>query len=494
MAKFLELEKQSNWVAKPSDTNPSNSKEVDDDMTEPTASLEHTTHVPYEVRTEGPLTYFHYYFEEAGSTVDGGTGIVQQSPAKFLPNRYLVGAGVLTATALSGLALADINKSQVSAKPNVPEPGVQQKTPKATDSTKRLNLIGTEVQPLQANQPLWSNQANPGVGNTPSAKLMASATTQQRSPKGDALKGDASKAQTAGQSNALSTRTQPLRFSLMSLPRPTGGMSAVQKPKPVATLQQPKSVVPQTPQATEPQPLPSPQSSPQSSPQALPSSPALSRTTVPTENKSIAGSQAAGIARPEILAPQASDASTQSQAPAPIPAQTALPSPSVSAQPMTQGSQRLETALPEQAGEDLQSAPNPALSEKDAAKESLGALNAQSVLPQSIQDLLKRSRPLPTEKTVSVIPLTQKAAEDVLAMNKAGLLTDKAGRFTILHFNLQDYQKAWLARNKATQQPILVDAFPTYGFVDYQARIIAVLDQKQPLSTSLRVGMLTPEK
>ena len=501
MAKFIELEKQSNRVAEPPGKNPSHSKEVDDDMTEPTASLEQVNHVPYEVRTEGPLTYFHYYFEEAGSTVDGRTGIVQPSPTKFLPNRYLVGAGVLTATALSGLALTDMNKSQVSAKPNGLEPGVQQNAPKATDSTKRLNLIGTKIQPLQTNQPLWSNQANPGISKTPNVKLVASTTTQQSSSQGDP-KSEASKALAADQSNALNTLPQPLHLGLLSLPN-AGGMSAIQKPKPAAQLSQVglqlKPVVPQIPQSAEPQLLSNPQSGSQSGSQSpssqSPSSQSSSSTPLPTDNKGMAGSQAAGISLPERLAPQTSDALTHSQTSAPMPAQPALPAPVLPAQPIAPIKQRLETTgseqagkQPEQAGKDLQSASYPALSEKDAA-----ALNAQSVLPQSIQDLLSRSRPLPTDKTVSVIPLTQKAAEDVLAMNKVGMDTDKAGRFTILHFNLQDYQKAWLARNKASQQPTLVDAFPTYGFVDYQARIIAVLDQK-PLSTSLRVGMLTSEK
>ena len=469
MIKFLELEKQSNSMVEPSKINPSNYKEVDDDMTEPTASLERVPHVPYEVRTEGPLTYFHYYFEEAGSTVDGGTEILQPPSAKFLLNRYLVGAGVLTATALAGLALADMNKSQVSAKPNVPEPGVQQTAPKATDSTKRLNLIGTEVQPLQTNQPLWSHQSSPSVSKTPSAKQMASITIPQHGLKGEALK-----LPTSDQPDTLSTSLKPLYSSPVSLPRSIDGMSVSQRAKSVAKLGQtglrPKPVVAQRLQSAEPQPLSAPQS--------------LSNTSLPIESKNTSGSQAAGISSPETLAPQVTDASTRYQSPVPF-AQTELPLTPLSVQPMTQDKLRLELFLREQAEKDLQNASNPVPSGKTATKDSVGGVNTHTVIPQSIQDLLDRSRPLPADKAVTVVPLTQKVAEDVLAMNKGRLATDKAGRFTILYFNFQDYRKAWLARSKVTQQLSLASAFPTYGFVDYQDRIIAVFDQQKSLRTSL---------
>ncbi|XGV98116.1 MAG: hypothetical protein ACAF41_04090 [Leptolyngbya sp. BL-A-14] len=481
MAKFLELEKQSKRMAEPLETNPSNSKEVDDDMTEPTASLDHTHQVPYEVRTEGPLTYFHYYFEEVDSTINSETIAVHQSAAKFLPNRYLVGAGVLTATALSGLALADMNKPQVAAKPSVPTPDVQQNSPKATASTQRLKLIGTEVQPLQANQPLWS-QSNPNVSKTPNAKLMASAALQQRSPMGETAP-----PLTAGPSKGVSTLPPP-RFSLLPVPKVAGGMNAVSKTQPVPTVQ-PTAVASQTAPTAKPQLLPNSQPTPQPlpSPQPLSSTP-LSSTPLPAVNPSIAGSQATGISQPETLAPQASGASAPFQAPAPMPAQTTPPS--FSAQPITRESQPLETAVPEQAQKDWSGSSTSALSEKDALKAVTGALNAQSVLPQSIQDLLNRSRPSPTGKAVTLVPLTQKAAEEISGMSNVEMSTDKARRFTVLHLSLQDYRQAWLARNKTAQPQVLMNAFPTYGFVDYQTQVIAVLNQKQLVQTNPQIGML----
>jgi hypothetical protein len=133
----------------------------------------------------------------------------------------------------------------------------------------------------------------------------------------------------------------------------------------------------------------------------------------------------------------------------------------------------------------LQNDSNLALSEENPAKENVEALNTHSALPQSIQDLLNQSRPFPTNKVVTVVPLTQKVAENVLASKEVVLDTVKSGRFSILHLNLQDYQQAWLARNKVTQQLGVTEAFPAYGFVDYQDRVIAVLDQKPPLRTSL---------
>ncbi|GEM_PF-1704735 len=486
MTKFLKLEKQSNFMAEPLNTNPSNSKEVDDNMIEPEASLEYTPHVPYDVRTEGPLTYFHYYFEEVDSTLPNRAEAVHNHSAKFSPNRYLVGAGVLTAAALSGFAIADINKPEVSTKPNLPEPTVQQNSSKATDSIKRLNLIGMEVKPLQSNQPLWSNQPSPTVKKASGNKLAVDATATQRSLK---LKEEPPKRLAADQSKALatsslSTLSQPLRLRPLTLPEATGRMSIAQKPEPVTKLNQDglqsKTAVP-TPQPIKPQPLSNPQS--------------FSRARLSTETKGNPSAQAAGISSPETLAPQASAEPTRTQSPPPLPAQISLPLPSLPTQPMTQGDHRLETFLPKQAEKDVQDASNPAVSERNVGDESLGALNAHSTLPQSIQDLLNRSRSLPADKVATLFPLTLKAAEDVLAMNKVGLATNKAERFTILHLNLQDYQQAWLARNTATHQPLtLTQAFPAYGFVDDQNRTIAVLDQRQPLPASLKVGMLAPAK
>ncbi|PSB28574.1 hypothetical protein [Stenomitos frigidus] len=475
MTKFLTLEQQSYFMTEPLNTHPNHSKEADDNMVEPAALLEHTPHVPYEVRTEGPLTYFHYYFEEADATLGDRAGIVQKSSAKSLPNRYLVGAGIFTATALTGLAIADINKSQVSAKPNTPQPNVQQNSPKATDSTNRLNLIGTAVQPLQSNQPLWSNQLNSGVSKTPDTRLTPGATATPRGLQAVSSKRLATDQPSSLNTSSLGTRSQSLRLSSLSLPKAMGRVSVAQQPEPVRTFSQvrlpSKPVAPKPLQTVKPLPLTNP--------------PSLPNATLPAANQGTPAPQVAGIASPETLAPQRANESTRAQAPAPT--QTALP-----IQPMTQGNQRLETSLPKPV--EKENASNPALSRKNAAEESLKALNTHSALPPSIQDLLQRSHPLPTDNVVTLIPLTQKAAEEVLAMNKSGLVTDNAGKFTILHLNPQDYQQAWLATNTVAQQPALMAAFPTYGFVDYQKRIIAVLDQKQPLQASLPVGMLTPGK
>lgn len=106
---------------------------------------------------------------------------------------------------------------------------------------------------------------------------------------------------------------------------------------------------------------------------------------------------------------------------------------------------------------------------------TLNADNAKSVNQtaptaantQGIKDYLNLGQKA-NSNSVTLMPLSQRAATEVTN-------TDQVGQFTVRQVSSQDYQKEWVASNKAVEDPAIALAYPAYGFIDYQRQLIVVL-------------------
>jgi hypothetical protein len=95
-----------------------------------------------------------------------------------------------------------------------------------------------------------------------------------------------------------------------------------------------------------------------------------------------------------------------------------------------------------------------------------------SALPQGIREYIVLGQKPAEVRRVSLMPLTEKAAAEVVN-------TKQVGTFAVRQVSPQDYQKEWLSSNpNSSDDPNMALAFPAYGFIDYQRQVIVVLQDK----------------
>lgn len=412
----------------------------------------------YEVQTEGPLTYFNYYFEELG-TVAATDEAESKSNSKLTVG--MVGAGVVAATVVSGLVIGDaLQKSQT------PEDGQPKNTSLKQSSAKkptRSPAVAPERQDME---------------RSPVRKTQSPATP------------------------ALPPRPKPGKTSFLptpelQLPPPALPIAAPETLALAPTRSAPPNSSPVAPTTRQPSSWVAaniPQVSVQEAAnRQAASSPIAQPETLPTERQNSTqgtppppmstGTNREPLPAPAIAAPNA-DPSTLPEASNSTPTATTGESPfrqNATGSPLNQpsnseasGLQQLFPVRPADAGTGDRAAgaaTTPTVSQPQ--EQSPGTQAGGST--QGLQAYINLPRSLPPDRAVSLMPLSQQAA--VEAAN-----TTKVGEFAVRQVNTQEYQKEWATSSK-TDDPELASAFPAYGFIDYQRQVIVVLQVKPDTAT-----------
>lgn len=447
MTKYLELEDRVDFATDASSptTQPPISHAAGEAMEDDLSLEDLGSETAFEVCSEGPLTYFRYYFEE----VDASASAIAQpkSSAKINPlSASLVGAGVLTMAAVSGLVIADALKDK-------PEAAAPKGSTTESQTQNKQSPTQPQSQPTPA--PPETLNPNPLLSNKATASPLPQPTTPAA-----AAKPSASKPLPSAQLQTVA------RSTIAAIP------STVLPSLPV--LQAPP---PPAPQMVQPASPAKPQASvaPNSSQPAAPAASGTSKVAM------------ASVAPPETLMPQQASATpaaavdavnSGATAPAPSVAPTANSSPvqaeaakpAVPAAPMP----------PESTSSSGEKTSDQAADQADkAAASDAIAIGPSKFLntAQGIQDFLTLPQKAPQGVEVSLMPLTEKAAKEAEAAKQVGA-------FSILKLAPQAYISEWRTSNKSSVEPDSVSGLPAYGFIDYQRQLIVVLNDT-PALTSL---------
>uniref|UniRef100_A0A832H3G6 Uncharacterized protein n=1 Tax=Oscillatoriales cyanobacterium SpSt-402 TaxID=2282168 RepID=A0A832H3G6_9CYAN len=410
------------------------------------------TPTSYDIHTEGPLTYFSYYFE------DGGNASPQPDDAQASRSKLplgFIGAGAVAATVVSGLVIGDALKPTDAPKNNQPTSSTNQQ-----DSAKNLPRPAS-ASPEQLNTERSLPQAKPQSTTKPSSKPAPGKTSSLRQVQ-----------------------------QLQNLPAPV----------PIAM---PETLVSSQPVV------------PKQSNTRLPNVPVRNQAALPNVNiprmsvQEAASRQAAlsSIAQPETLPTDNQPSVEQSVSVTPIPTEatpnsTALPpfasspdrfdtdqnnlipnAPAIEQAPVSPPQDQASNSQGNNAdretiNRETQSSVA-AIASPQTSSQPAGQTSGQ---PEAIKDYITLPQTAST-KAVTLMPLSEQAAAE--ASNEGQI-----GQFTVRQVNPQDYQKEWVASNKTVEDPAIALAYPAYGFIDYQRQLIVVLQDK-PQNAPMQSQRLT---
>ncbi|EKQ67102.1 hypothetical protein OsccyDRAFT_4925 [Leptolyngbyaceae cyanobacterium JSC-12] len=395
---------------------------------------------PYDVYTEGPITYFNYYFEEMGNTVPEFNDS-QKSRSK-LPLGF-IGAGAVAATVVSGLVIGDVLKPTDAPKSNEPtKPSNQQDSAKnlprlASASPEKLNTdrflnpiapqTPTNARTKLAPRKTTSLQQLQQLQNLPASPPIAMPETLALSQPTSSPQSNIQRPQVPVRNQAISQNVNIPRLSVQEAASRQAALSPVAQPETFPTSNQP---APQQPASVTP-------SSTNGTPNTIglpPFAPSSDQTVTDQGNP-------APIAPADEMAPVS-------------PPLSQIRNPQVSNPQASTGEVKNLTSGPAIATSPFSNtrASQPA--------QQLEALKDYLALPQT-----------GSSRAVSIMPLSQQAATE--AANE-----EQIGRFTVRQVSPQDYQKEWVASNKTVEDPAIALAYPAYGFIDYQRQLIVVLQEK----------------
>lgn len=392
----------------------------------------------YDVCSTGPLTYYRYYFEDASPSTYAVVKPKSAAGMTSLPTG-LVGAGVLTATVISGLAIADVVKDRSAAVPrdNSTNAPVKQKQTQPRPNPTPTPPEMVEQAPLsnQANRPLYSKATSSPTG-TPDR----SAALESNGPLSSA---------------ELQNSIEPL-VTLPSTSAPNLSIVKPSKPSQPAVPPKPKMAKPQ-PAAKTPVKAGS-QKAATTSISSNPSASSQEAQAQTAEARVSAGLTMAGVAPPEVLAPQSSSRSADS----PLSntdsgVSGTVQSPAPTAKPETDEANAIDAA-------------------------SAGAALSSSQLlndVQGIQDFVTLPKKAAPGSEIALMPLTQKAAQEAE-------VSKTVGEFKILKLPAQQYVGEWRTSNKSAVDADSVSGLPAYGFIDYQRQLIVVLNDMPAPTLSSR--------
>lgn len=408
----------------------------------------------YQQRTEGPLTYYQYYFNEQNF----GQNAALKAPEMIRAQRSslltpgLIGAGVVTATVASGFLIADAMQHKPPVVPAEKPPDAQTKQQAST--------------PLTTPKPTGPEQ----IALNRSSLTKSSLATKTSQP--------------ASKLPAKSDLPTVAIESTLGLPPVigTGETFGFQ-----TTLSgSATSAIKAKPSVSQPQPSTSTSASTNA---ASPVSPVIAPTAAPPTTPATAGpvsSPMLNIAPPETLpsgitnfsAPPTSPErqnTAPSQPPAPPVSGESSP-PGASQTPVSE--QPTETPASTTDERSLNSV-SPALP-NSVGPSTIADASKVPASPQSIQEFLK----LPSQTAIELKTLSlPKQAADEAIQSKA------LNGFTVRHLAAPEYQTEWQASMKRPNDSTAVVGMPSYGFIDYQRRVIAVL--KDTLSDKA-VSLLQP--
>jgi hypothetical protein len=368
----------------------------------------------YQLREEGPITYFQYYLDDTKQPGSSAPFIGTSARSNFL-SPTLVGATVLTATALTGFFLANaatdkqVVKSPSDSKSS--ESRVKQSTSKGLSTTK-------PAVPEQIGQPEMRL-----AQKAPIPEISAIVSEPKLPPRSSVM--EAQIAQALSQPPIAIAPPERFGFAPPPLPPAASSQSAAAQPpvQPPAQAQTPVL----TPQPGEPG-----VSAPATAPIAEP--------TLPT-------------------------------APAPQPLQPEV-NPNlfpVQGTPGTEAETPLPTAVdPASEPDGTSSIAKPAsIDEVKGASEPtpVPSSTQPSGSPQSIQDFVNLAD---DQSEMPLRLLTERAASEVLT-------TNRVGAFAVLKLSPNDYLNEWQVSSKTQIDANTSYALPAHGFIDYRRQVIAVL-------------------
>lgn len=456
--------------------------------------------VSYEMHTEGPLTYFNYYFEDADFSTASSENRRSPKPSKVTVG--LVGAGVVAATVASGLFIRDALKPVEPPQDNQPiNAKTQQKTTNSlrpsTTAPERLTTPRSQTAPKAASQ----TQSRPATAATlkksslPKAPLvlpdappsLEGTTLLSEAPEAVALSPSPARVVVAKQpATKLPLPTVRVRETAQVPSNPDSLLSVQQatiRQKRVAAIATPEMLPVRSSAANSP--LQAPDSNTDSFPASTAFPPSLespanisSASAIATDSEP--SSNAANEQQPEQLQVEenslvSSGAVTTASGQRSVNLQPLFPPPQQSLTAESGAPQQVMTQNSEEISE-RDRADLPASPLEIEASPVTNAVNRSSTTDSEatrqprIQDYLVLPQQLPSDKPISLLPLTQQAAEEAIK-------TDRFGSFTVRPVNTQDYQKEWMASNPAVEDSAIALGFPAYGFIDYQRHVIVVLQE-----------------
>jgi hypothetical protein len=98
-------------------------------------------------------------------------------------------------------------------------------------------------------------------------------------------------------------------------------------------------------------------------------------------------------------------------------------------------------------------------------------------LPSKLQDFLTFPQQNARASAITLLPLTDQAAKELQG-------SQQIAQFTVRNLAPQDYQQEWLISSKIPEAAEASSSLPTYGFIDYQRKVIVLLQgssNTQPL-------------
>ncbi|MDX2229155.1 MAG: hypothetical protein NW220_05940 [Leptolyngbyaceae cyanobacterium bins.349] len=429
----------------------------------------------YDVRTEGPLTYFDYYFEEMKTATSESpshplvkyeeltkAASAPPAPPPAKSSRVsvgMMGAG-LAATAVSGLVIGDALKQSETPKPTKPVNAVTQQN--STQTLRRSADVAPERQAPERSQlnntpTPASDRSNPPAKPTPTLDQTEALLASLDRPISPATPG-----------STVSSAPLTPNLSPVSPPRAKSAWSTTQFSKVRVSTAPQRSVLAA---AARPERLPDLSSQTPLPPLAANSNPVSVAVSPAAESGAIA--PPAELPQIDTLQPSNPNGLERSGNPVTMTNQPSNLVANQSASAEMSGLQRLfpPHSTPVKTNRAIAFAPPvdepPAV---DAAAVAPGN-------PSGLQDYINLPKTLPPTRTMTLMPLSQQAA------NEAGS-TRQVGQFTVRQVNIQDYQKEWMASNP-TRDSADATAFPAYGFIDYQRQLIVVL-QEQPTPATLQ--------
>lgn len=469
--------------------------------------------VPYDVHTEGPLTYFNYYFEDVD--LSAANGETMQSASRSKVSLGLVGVGVVAATVASGLFIRDAFKTAE------PPPDTQPVDASTKQQTTTNLLRPSTASPEQLTTP--RSQPSPSIKPKPPAAPRPTAPPSKQSllleteplplPVAPAI---------AVPETLASNQTAPV-VQLPKLPpinQPLPTVAVRETPDPINR----EDSVPNAQQTTTRPPgmvaIARPESLPMIKPEAgnplqsansvstvstaFPpaASTATDPTTAPPEVRAVEFNPSSSLTNvPATQEQDSPDASMTSNAPVTQteqgsnPLQQLFPAPQapLTSQADATNLRRITPQAVEASQESDRtsiqtnlsktttsqgltiSVTRPTNSDNQVAKSEIQPIPVQEAAQPRIQDYLTLPQQLPTDKAVALLPLTQAAAEEAVK-------TERVGQFIVRQVNPQDYQKEWVSSNSAVADPAIALGFPAYGFIDYERRVIVVLQETKTAS------------
>jgi hypothetical protein len=417
----------------------------------------HPENSPYEVQTEGPLTYFNYYFEELG-TVAASDEAESKSNSKLAVG--MVGAGVVAATVVSGLVIGDaLQRAQAPEDGQPKNTSLKRSSAEKPTRTPAVSPERQEVErsPVQKTSPSSTPTlpAKPKPGKTsflsapelqlpPPAVPIAAPETLALAP---------TRSAPPNVSPTAPTPRQPSPWVAANVPQ-MSVQEAANRQAAGSLIAQPEKLPTERQNSSQGTPLPPMDAGANADREPLPSPAIAPSATSSTQTESSNGT------------PAATGENNSSQS-------AAAPLPNQPSNEETSGLQQLFPVKPSDAGTGDRATATSTTSTASQPQEQSPSTQARGT--QGIQAYINLPRSLPPDRTVSLMPLSQQAA--VEAAN-----TTKVGEFAVRQVNTQEYQKEWATSSK-TDDSDLANAFPAYGFIDYQRQVIVVLQAKPDTAT-----------